>query len=121
DDVAGGEIAARVIARHEGLAAVIDEPRALAPKRLGDEKAGSARLLESRRMKLDEFQIGQARAGVIREGDAVAGSDSGVCRFAEDLSGAAGRKQRRARTQFPATARRIEERDAADPPGPHEQ
>ncbi len=46
-------------------------------------------------MKLDELEIGDAGAGVIRERDAVAGRHRRVGRLAEHLTGAAGRQQRR--------------------------
>ena len=54
-------------------------------------------------MELDELQVGDARAGVIRERDAVAGRHRGVRRLAEHLAGAAGGEQRRA---APRTVRR---------------
>ena len=42
DDVARREIAVGVIARHERLAAVVDQPRAFAAQRLGDQEARRA-------------------------------------------------------------------------------
>ena len=51
---------------------------------------------ERGRMKLHELEIRHARAGPPREGDAVAGRDRRIGRFAEDLTRAAGRQQRRA-------------------------
>ena len=110
-----------MIARHERIAAIVDEPRALAAERLGDEEAGRARTLERGRMKLDELQIGQARAGVIRERDPVAGGHRRIRRFAEDLSGAARGQQRRVRAKLLARPGWIEERDADDAPVLHEQ
>ncbi len=58
---------------------------------------GASGILERGRMKLDELEIGDARAGVVRERDAVAGRDRRIRRLAEDLAGAAGREQDRAR------------------------
>ena len=60
-------------------------------------------------MKLDELEIGDPRAGVIRERDAVAGGHRRIRRLAEDLSGAAGREQRRVGAELLTRAGRIEE------------
>ena len=60
-------------------------------------------------MKLDELEIGDPRAGVIRQRDAVAGGDRRVRRFAEHLSGAAGREQRGIGAELLTRAGPIEE------------
>ena len=64
DDVARREIAVGVIARHERLAARVDQPRAFAAQRLGDQEPRRAGTVERRRVKLHELEIGDARAGV---------------------------------------------------------
>src|SRR5205823_14946189 len=57
DDVAGREIAAGMITRHEALTAIVDEPRALAAERFRYQEARGAGALERGRMKLDKLQI----------------------------------------------------------------
>ena len=52
-----------------------------------------ARQAERGRVKLDELEIGDARSGMPRQGDAVARRDRGIGRFAEDLSCTAGGQQ----------------------------
>ena len=80
--------------------------RAPSPRSASEiRKRGAPGTLQRGRMKLDELQIGDARAGVIRERDAVAGGDAGIGRFAEDLTGAAGRQQRRVRANLLPLAR----------------
>ena len=71
----GARSPVRIVARHERLAVVVDEPRAFAAQRLGQQIARRARHGERRRMKLHELEVGDARAGEIRERDAVAGRD----------------------------------------------
>ena len=44
-------------------------------------------------MELNEFEIGNRRAGQVRHGHAVAGGDGRIGRIAEDVTGAAGREQ----------------------------
>ena len=75
DDVARREIAVGMVPVHERFAADVDQPRAFAAQRLGDQKSRSIRLLERGRMELHELQIGDARARVVGESDAVAGGD----------------------------------------------
>ena len=65
------------------LAVPVDEPRALAAQRLGNQEPGRTGQLERGRMKLHELEIRDARAGVVRERDAVAGGHRGIGRFAE--------------------------------------
>jgi hypothetical protein len=60
-------------------------------------------------MELDELEIGDARAGQIREHDAVARRDRRIGRLAIDLPGAAGREQRRIRARLVQHARRVQE------------
>jgi hypothetical protein len=108
-DIAWGEIAAGVIARHECLAPGIHEAGAFAAERLGNQKARRSGALQSRRVELDELDIGDPRSGVVRQGNAVACGNRRVCRFAENLSGAACCQQRGAGAELLTRARRIEE------------
>ena len=63
-------------------------------------------------MKLNELEIRNAGAGVVREGHAVPGGDSGIGRLAKDLAGAASRQQRRASTDVVLRAACVEEAHA---------
>ena len=67
----------------------------------GERKRGLTRLahllLGPRRT--EDLEVGHARAGTIRECDAVAGRHGGVRRLEEHLPGAAGGKQHAWRTQ----------------------
>jgi len=65
-------------------------------------------------MELNEFQIGDAGAGSMRDRDAVAGRDRGVRRLPEDLAGAAGGEQGRRGADLPFRAAFVEVFDAAD-------
>ena len=57
-------------------------------------------------MELDELEIGDARAGQVRERDAVAGRHGGIRRLAIDLARAAGGQQRGARARLGRARRR---------------
>ena len=104
----GAEIAAGVVARHERLAAGVDEARAFAAQSLGNQKARRAGEVERGRMELHELEVGDAGAGAIRERDAVAGRNRRIGRLAEHLSGSAGGQQRGAGTKLPAHTALIE-------------
>ena len=56
-----------------GFAADVDQPRAFAAQRLGNQEPRRVRPVERGRMKLHELEIGDARAGMVGERDAVAG------------------------------------------------
>src|SRR2546430_11833136 len=114
-DVAWGEITARVIAGHERFAAIVDEPGALAAERFRNDESRRPRALERCWMKLDELEIGGARAGVIRERNAVAGGDRRIRRVAKDLPGAPCGEQPRVRTKLFPRAGSVEARDARTP------
>ena len=61
----------------EALAVRVDQPRALAAQRLRQQESRRASSTQRRRVKLDELEVGHARAGLERHGDAVAGRDGG--------------------------------------------
>ena len=63
-------------------------------------------------MKLHELHVRDARAGQIRQRDAVAGRDRRIRRFAVHLARAAGRDQRRAGARLANPAARVEETHA---------
>ena len=107
-DVPRREVAVGVMARHERLTSLVDQARPFTAQRFGDQEPRRAREVERRRMKLDELEIRDARAGVVRERDPVAGRDRGVRRLAKHLTGTAGRQQCRARVHLAARAARVE-------------
>ena len=77
DDVARGELGPLVVVGHEPPAGRIDQPRAFAAHRFGDQAAAAAGDVQHRRMKLHELHVAQLGAGAIGERMAVAGGDSG--------------------------------------------
>ncbi len=93
DDVAGGELGELVLADHEADAVRVDEVRALAADRLGDQRLLALRVRaepQHRRVELHELQVRDLRAGTQRERHAVAGGDGRVGGGGEDLAEAAG-------------------------------
>ena len=62
--------------RHEPLAIRIDAAGALAAQRFGQQKSRLPGNVQRGRMKLDELEIGDARAGAIGHRHAVAGRDA---------------------------------------------
>ena len=76
DDVARGELGVGVHVEHEPAAVGVEQHRALAAHRLGDEEVAGRR--ERRGVELVELQVGERRSGPQRGGDAVAGGDRGV-------------------------------------------
>ena len=75
---------------------------------------GASAFFKRRRMKLDELEIGDAGAGVVRQRDAVAGRHRRIGRLAEDLAGAAGGQQHGWRRRQTPRARLIEKPDAGN-------
>lgn len=90
DDITGRERTAGMHAVHETLALGVDEHAALAAQGLGDEEARGVFLGEDRRVKLDVFEVDEARAHAIRHRDAVAHAAGLVGRVQENLPEAAG-------------------------------
>ena len=58
DDVARGELGARVVARHEALAVGQPQDAALAAHRLGDQERLGVRVEEAGGVELDELHVG---------------------------------------------------------------
>ena len=100
-DVAGRQVAGRIVALDEALAGRVDQLPALAAQRFRQQEARRARHAQHRRMELDELEIRHARAGLERHRHAVAGRDRRIGGLAKHLPGAAGGEQR-----APARARR---------------
>ena len=88
--IAGGQVAARVVLRHEGFALLIDEHPALAAHRLGDEEVFRLAVEEAGRVKLDELQVGHPGPGPVGHGHAVTGGDVRVGGVQVDLAAPAG-------------------------------
>ncbi len=83
DDVARGQFAALVEARHETLAqAAVGVGRvqggAFAAQRLGDEEGTRVAVVQAGRMELHEFHVRHPAAGAPGHGDAVAGGAEGI-------------------------------------------
>jgi 3-dehydroquinate synthase len=114
DDVAGSEIAVRMIAGHERLAGGVHQARAFATHSLGNQEARRSGMAQRGRMELDEFEIRDAGACMVRQRNAVAGRDRRIRRFAKDLSGAAGREQGGAGADLAPRAVVVEIDDAAN-------
>src|SRR3954466_2282628 len=74
-DVAGGKLALRVIALHEGAAIAVDEACSFAADGFGNEERASLRMIKAGRMKLDELHVRDLRSRAPGHGDAVARGD----------------------------------------------
>ena len=96
--IAGREIAGRIVALHEALARLVEQPRTLAAQRLREQESRLPGHLQRRRVELHELEIGHRRAGAVRHGHAVAGRHGRIGRVAEDMTGAAGREQHHLRS-----------------------
>ena len=86
--VPGGELGVRVDVEHEAPAVGVDQGRALAADRLGDQEV--ARRGQGGGVELVELQVRHRRPGAQGGGDAVAGGDLGVRGVAVELARAAG-------------------------------
>ncbi len=90
DDVARGELAARVVAGHEPFAGSVAQVRALAAQRLGDELHRLlARHGQPRGMELDELEVADGGAGAVGHRNAVSRRDERIGGAPEHLPGAA--------------------------------
>ncbi len=93
DDVTGRQLGQLVLPEHEAGAGRVDEVGALPPYRLGDQRLlalGVGAEEQDRRVELDEFEVGDLRAGPEREGHPVAGGDRRIGGGGEDLAHTAG-------------------------------
>ena len=99
DDVARRQLHALVMRGHEAGAIGQLQVAALAAQRLGDEEAALLRVVQARRVELDELHVRDAAAGPPGHRDAVARRRVGVGRVAVDLPGAAGGQNDGARRQ----------------------
>ena len=68
----------------------VAQQRAVAAQRLGEQRARHGRVVQRRRVELDELDVGHRHAGPQRHGDAVAGRLGRVGGDREELAGAAG-------------------------------
>ena len=89
-DVARGELALGVDARHEALAGGVAQQGALAAQRLGDQRRRRGVGGEAGGMELHELEVADRGAGAIGHGHAVAGGDLGVGGARVDLACPAG-------------------------------
>ena len=110
-DVTGREVGQRVLVGHERHAAFVAQDRALAPQRLGEERARHRRVVQRGGVELHELEVGDRGAGAHGHGDAVAGGEGGVGGDGEALTGAARRDEHVASPH----RRRTLGRDPVDP------
>ena len=96
DDVARGQVAARVVALHERAPVERPEDAAFAPDRLADQEAFRGGVVQDGRVELEELHPRDRGAGPEGHRDAVPGRDVRVARVEVDLAGAARGQQRRA-------------------------
>jgi hypothetical protein len=95
DDVARGQFAlVRGVLEHEALAVFVEQVRALAARRFGEQHAV---LFERGRMELDELHVHQRDPGAVGDRHAVGGRGVAVGRLGVDAAEAAGREDRRLR------------------------
>ena len=99
--IARRQVARRLVARHERLALGVQQPRAFAAQRLGQQESRLARQHQGRRVELHELEIGNAGAAAVRHRHAVAGRHRRIRRIAIDVARAAGREQHRLRPRHP--------------------
>ena len=97
DPVARREIPGRIGISHESDAGLVDEHRSLPSERLGQQEARRAPDVQRGGVELHELQVGHARAGAVRDGNAVARGDRRVGGLPEELTRAAGGQERRGR------------------------
>ena len=84
-----GQFGVWVITAHERLAVGMDQPRALAAQGLGDQKGFCPRVIQTGRVKLDKFHIGNATARAPGHGNPVARAGVGIAGIEINLAGAA--------------------------------
>jgi hypothetical protein len=94
-----GDLVARRQLVHEALAALVDQERALAAGRLGDQEAVVARLVvdERGRVELRHLEVGELGPGVLGERHARADRPARVGGALPERGGAAGREDGRPR------------------------
>ena len=86
DAVARREISGRIVAQHEGLAARVEQSRALAAQRLREQEPGLAGHLQRRRVELHELEIRHGGAGPVGHRHAVARGHRRIGRIAVDMA-----------------------------------
>ena len=88
-DIARGQFGRRVVTPHERLAVGMDQLRALAAQGLGDQKGFCPRVIQTGRVKLDKFHIGDAAARAPGHGNPVARAGVGIAGVEINLAGPA--------------------------------
>jgi hypothetical protein len=115
-DVARGQLLARVVAGHEGLALAVPQDAALAAQRLGDEEALRRRVIEAGGVELEELEVRHRRAGAPGHGQPVAGRHVRVRGVEVRLARAAGGEHGDARGEGGDLPRRAVEHVGAERP-----
>ena len=86
-----------MVALHEALAMRVEQPRAFAAQRLGDQEARRSFDMQRGGMELDELQIADLRAGAIGHRHAIAGRHVGIGGVQKNVAQPAGSQQDGAR------------------------
>ena len=107
DDVARREFRPLIVPEHETRAIGELQQPALAAYCFADEERFGVRMVEARRVKLDELHVGDAAAGAPAHGDAIAGRRVRIGGIEIHLSGAAGGEHGAVRGNGPDLARRL--------------
>ena len=113
DDVAGREFGAGLV-RHEALAGVVDQDRAVAAHGLGHQRHRTRRPVEGGRVKLDEFEIGELRARTRRQRQSLAEATGRVGTVAETARRCRLWRSRRGRWRSTAGRGRVHGEHALD-------
>ena len=95
NDVAGCKLRIRMNGGHEATARFIDQDRAFAAQRLGDERRRIACARNGRRMELHEFGVRDDGACAGRQGDALSARLYWICGDRIELADAAAGEHRR--------------------------
>ena len=90
DHISGRQFGSFVIFGHEPFTVAIDQMCTFTSNCLSNQRTRSTCNVKNGRMKLDELHVAQFNAGAIGKSQTIAGGNTGVGGFAENLSGAAG-------------------------------
>jgi hypothetical protein len=115
--VAGRQVRALVVARHEALSGGVAQHRPLAADRLADQEAAGLGVVEAGRVELDELHVHDGGPRPVGHGDAVSRRDLRVAGVDVDLAAAPGGQQGQRRANPPDLAALLVEQVGTDHPG----
>ncbi len=109
-DVARRQLLTSVVGRHEPVASLVIELPARSPYRLGDQEGVGLRMVERRRMKLNEFHIGDASLRSVDHRHPIACGHVRIRRMEIYLAGASAGKEGRPGQEslYPLTLRVVD-------------